>query len=164
MWFVKAYGHWEVGAWEDGTAVGDVTVLGLCERWRHCVSTGACMAEPPGFCPPHVCGERLSRLLSHSPAFSSPALGTCRNNPCKTHALTPHTLTPSGLMVRHGRGDHGDHKDTALWHKPVGSLSCLLLLLLLPSHLGVVEGRKLWKGRHHPHGLFLTFSNPDECV
>lgn len=56
---------------------GDMSRSGLCEMQCHCVSTGVHTAEPPAFCPLHVHGafcQRLSRLPSRSPAFSSLAL------------------------------------------------------------------------------------------
>ena len=119
---VKAYCQREVGAWENGAAGGDVTVW-VCVRRKHCVSTGVHKAEPPGFCPPHVHGalcQRLSRLLSHSPAFSSLALPglvqmICAKLARRALAHSSQETTCTGMAG-----------DRAVWHQPVFSLSSSL--------------------------------------
>lgn len=99
---------------------GRMSRSGLCETQRHCVSTGVHKAEPPGFCPPHVHGalcQRLSRLLSHSPAFSSLALPglvqmICAKLARRALAHSSQETTCTGMAG-----------DRAVWHQPVFSLS-----------------------------------------
>lgn len=48
---VKAHGHWQVGAWEDGAAGGHVTVW-VCVRCSAIVCQQACTRlSPPAFVP-----------------------------------------------------------------------------------------------------------------
>lgn len=135
--------------------------LGLCETQCHCVSTGVHTAEPPGYCPLHVHGalcQRLSRLPSHSPAFSSLALPGLVQTICAK--LAQRALAHASQETT--RTDVAG--DTAVRREPACGLPCSLRFSSCLLTLGVAEGGKLWKGLHQPHGLFLTFSNPDECV
>lgn len=106
---VKAYSHWEVGAWEDGAARGDVTVW-VCARRSAIVRQQAYTRPSPQLLSPSRTRGFMSEIIQASVTFSSLFVssppGTCTNDLCKARAVSPCTLTPSDHRYRQGR-EHG---------------------------------------------------------
>lgn len=153
---VKAYCHWEVVVWEEGTAGSGVTAE-ACVRCCTTVCHQACTHQPPRLLSPSCTWGSISEIVQAPVALSS--LFISRSHRTRTnHLRKPCSVIPHTLILRNPLCRHGAAAQVGI------QLVLLSVLLLLLSHLGVAEGRKLWKGLHQAHRLSLTFSNPDECV
>lgn len=128
----------------------------LCEMLHHCVSPGMHTPTPRLLSPSCTWGS-ISEIVQAPVALSS--LFISRSHRTRTnHLRKPCSVIPHTLILRNPLCRHGAAAQVGI------QLVLLSVLLLLLSHLGVAEGRKLWKGLHQAHRLSLTFSNPDECV